>query len=41
MWNASYQAVYDKTKSLIKADLCMKFYDETRPLYLIKQMYPG
>ena len=34
MWNESYQAMYDKTKSLIKADMCMKFYDETKPLYL-------
>ena len=34
MWNVSYQALYDKTKSLIKADVCMKFYNETKPLYL-------
>ena len=36
MWNVSYQAMYDKTKPLIKAkaDVCMKFYDETKPLYL-------
>ena len=33
-WNASYQALYDKTKSLIMADICMKFYNETKPLYL-------
>ena len=33
-WNASYQHIYDKTTSLIKADACMKFYDETKPLYL-------
>ena len=26
--------MYDKTKSLIKADVCMKFYNETKPLYL-------
>ena len=24
MWNTSYQGIYDKTKSLIKADACMK-----------------
>ena len=30
----SYQVIYDKAKSLIKADVCMKFYDETKPLYL-------
>ena len=33
-WNASYQALYDKTKSLIKDDICMKFYDKTKPVYL-------
>ena len=31
-WNVSYQAIYDKVKSLIKADVCMKFYDESKPL---------
>ena len=31
MWNTSYQALYDKMKSLIKAEICMKF--ETKPLY--------
>ena len=34
MWNASYQALCDKAKSLIKHDVCMKFYNETKPLYL-------
>ena len=34
MWNISYQAMYERTKSLIKADVCMKFYDEIEPLYL-------
>ena len=33
-WNASFQSIYDKTKSLLKTDACMKFYDETKPLYL-------
>ena len=33
-WNVSYQAIYNKAKSLIKADVCVKFYDETKPLYL-------
>ena len=33
-WNASYQDIYDKTKSLIKANACMKFYDDTKSLYL-------
>ena len=27
-------ALYDKVKALIKDDVCMKFYDETKPLYL-------
>ena len=34
MWNASYQKLFDKAKSLIKAEMCMKFYDYTKPLYL-------
>ena len=33
-WNASYQAIYGKAKSLIKANGCMIFYDENRPLFL-------
>ena len=33
-WNASYQELFDKAKSLIKADMCMKFYDDTKALYL-------
>ena len=33
-WNASYQGIYDRTKSLIKANAYMKFYDETKTLYL-------
>ena len=33
-WNASYQSIYDKTKLLIKTEVCMKFYDETKLLYL-------
>ena len=33
-WNASYQPIYDKAKSLIKADACMKFCDESKPFYL-------
>ena len=34
MGNASYQALHDEAKSLIKDDICTKFYDETKPLYL-------
>ena len=33
-WNASYQTLYVKAKLLIKEDVCKKFYDETKPLYL-------
>ena len=33
-WNASYQALFNKAKLLIKVDMCMKFYDDTKPLYL-------
>ena len=27
-WNASYQALFNKAKLLIKVDMCMKFYDD-------------
>ena len=33
MWNASYQALFDKAKLIIKEDACMKFY-EMRLLYM-------
>ena len=33
-WNATYQKLFDKAKSIIKEDACMEFYDETQPLYL-------
>ena len=33
-WNASYQALFNKAKSLIKVDMYMKFCDDTKPLYL-------
>ena len=33
-WNAYYQALFNKAKLLIKSDMCMKFYDDTKPLYL-------
>ena len=32
--NALYQVLYDVVKSLIKDDVCIKFYNETKPLYL-------
>ena len=31
-WNADYQRLFDKAKSIIKADAYMKFYDETKYL---------
>ena len=34
MWNSSYQQLFDKAKSLIKVEMCMKFYDDTKLLYL-------
>ena len=40
-WNASYQSLFNKAKLLIKTDICMKFYDDTKPLtshYLTKQI---
>ena len=33
-WNASYQELFAKAKSLIKVDMSMKFYDDTKAFYL-------
>ena len=33
-WNVPYQQLFSKAKSLIKADVCMIFYDDTKLLYL-------
>ena len=33
-WNASYLSLFNKSKLLIKSDMCMKFYDDTKPVYL-------
>ena len=33
-WNASYQQLFNRGKSLIKVEICIKFYDDTKPLYL-------
>ena len=33
-WNAPYQLLFSRAKLLIKSDMCMKFYDDTKPLYL-------
>ena len=30
----SYKALFNKAKLLIKVDMCMKLYDDTKPLYL-------
>ena len=29
-----YQSLYDKVKTIVKRDACMKFYDMARTLYL-------
>ena len=34
MENASYQQLFDKAKLLIKAEMCLTFYDDTKQLYL-------
>ena len=33
-WDASYQQWFEKAKLLIKAEMCMKFYDDTKLLHL-------
>ena len=33
-WNTSYQLLFIKAKLLIKSNMCMKFYDDTKPLFL-------
>ena len=32
--NATYQKMFDKAKALKKEDVCMKFYDKTKSLYI-------
>ena len=32
-WNVTYPEIFDKSKSILK-DAYMKFYDETKPLYI-------
>ena len=34
MWDASDQQQFEKAKLLVKVEMCMKFYDDTKPLYL-------
>ena len=33
-WNATYQKLFNKAKSIITEDADMKFYNETQPLFL-------
>ena len=33
-WDTSYQQRFEKAKSLITAEMCMKFYYDNKPLYL-------
>ena len=33
-WNKSYQQIYNKAKSIIKKDMCMKFYNKKKELFL-------
>ena len=33
-WNATYQKMFGKVKSIIRKDVCTKFYDEMKPLYI-------
>ena len=33
-WDAMYQQQFEKAKSLIKVEMCMKLYNDTKPLYL-------
>ena len=32
-WNATYQKLFHKAKSITKEDACVKFYDDTKHLY--------
>ena len=33
-WNASYQQLFNNMKSMIKAEVCLKYYDDSKPLRL-------
>ena len=37
-WDTSYQQWFGKAKPLIKEEMCMKFYDDNKPLYLKTDM---
>ena len=34
IWSATCQKMFNKAKSIIKEDACMKFHDEMKPLYI-------
>ena len=38
-WNGMYQELYDKAMKLIKQDVCKKFYDTSKALYLETDTY--
>ena len=33
-WNKTNHEQYERAKTLIRKDVCMKFYNEKKPLYL-------
>ena len=33
-WNGTYQKMFDIAKAIINEEACMKFYHETKPLYI-------
>ena len=33
-WNVTYQTMFEEAKAIIKEGTCMRFYDETKPLYM-------
>ena len=32
-WNKTYQDLYEKAKTVVKRNVCLKFYNVARPLY--------
>ena len=34
MWNATYPKMFEEAKAIIKDDVCMKFYNDTKLLYI-------
>ena len=34
MWNGTYQEIYERAKSVMRQDTCMKYCDARKPLYL-------